>query len=248
MNIRIFLLVYFLVGACEAIASEIDLGSGVAVEVPGYVGGRTSFNGLMCGNVDEGDFSIVVCFSGKMLRDSAGDGGFKQYRDLSIAEKQRVEELSNETYVYAEGGYSWLYPTTHRQLGELDVHEVDNVLCRDDSSELGKPARCYAAALESHVGKKRPLSIYVDAIIEKPPVPGNKNGVSTRRRIEAIHVIVKSIKIRVESKKDKCANGDRCGYRTPWSADLLLCQEADGRIVRSTHLLRGQDADGMGAG
>lgn len=71
------------------------------------------------------------------------------------------------------GSYGWLYPTKHNRLGQFDVYEVDNVLCRDDLPGLGQPATCYTAALSPFVIRNLPLSIYVDAIIERPPAPEN---------------------------------------------------------------------------
>ncbi|WP_124471246.1 hypothetical protein [Burkholderia ubonensis] len=163
------------------------MGSGVAIELPNYAHRRTSFDESTCVDVEKKGFSFAVCFSDRRLSESARDNGFKKYSDLSSEDKGRVQPLPSEAYVYVIGGsYGWLYPTMHKRLGEFDVYEVESVLCRDDSPGLGQPATCYTAALSPLVIRNLLLSIYVDVIIEKPPIPGNKISAKARRRVESI--------------------------------------------------------------
>ncbi|VWC38882.1 hypothetical protein BAR24066_06820 [Burkholderia arboris] len=182
--------------ACDSTASELELSGGITIELPNYAHRRTSFDGSTCVDVGKKDFFFVVCFSGRRLSESARDNGFKKYSDISSEDMGRVQPLPSEAYVFVTGGsYGWLYPTKHRRLGEFDVYEVDNVLCRDDSPGLGQPATCYTAALSSHVIRNLPLSIYVDTIIEKHLGPVNEISAMAKFHIESIREFIKKLKI-----------------------------------------------------
>ncbi|WP_156441381.1 MULTISPECIES: hypothetical protein [unclassified Burkholderia] len=198
---RSLLLACLFVWTFDSTAGELELGGGVAIELPGYAHRRMSFDGSTCVDVEKKGFSFVTCFSERRLSESARDNGFEKYSDLSSENKGRIQSLPSEAYVYVMGGsYGWLYPATHKRLGKFDVYEVDNVLCRDDSPGLGQPATCYAAALSPLVIRNLSLSIYIDAIIDEPAIPGNKISAKAKCRVESIRAFIGTLKIRARNE------------------------------------------------
>jgi hypothetical protein len=176
-------------------ANVINLDGGVRLKTQSYTHKHISQDGSICADFVKKELLVSACFYGKSLDEAAERNGFFRYRNLSEEGKRQMQLLPLNAMVYAEGSYSWLYQTTSIKIGDFKGYESTNVLCRDGSTNTGEPATCYAAALEPSGSAASSLSVFVMAIVDKPPGSPKALSLVAQHRIDAIHAVIESIQI-----------------------------------------------------
>ncbi|WGS46216.1 hypothetical protein LFL97_34870 [Burkholderia sp. JSH-S8] len=199
MKNKIFAAFIFAIGlhcmAQPSCAKNVVLDNGIAIDLPAYKNKQVNSDGSVCVDVSRADVIATICFYAKSNDEIVRDNGFIRYRNLSPEGVKKVPLLPGDTFLYAEGGYSFMYPANKKRIGDFIAYEASNVLCKDDSDAGEHPAICYAAALAPVKNPNTNPMFFVSAIIEQPPTPGGKIGKNGASRVRAINSIIKSIKI-----------------------------------------------------
>lgn len=180
---------------CTSRASFLDLSDGVRIKMQDYAHRRIACDGSTCVDFIQKKFSFSACFFKKSLSRVAEKNGFFRYENLSEEGKRQIQSLPQHAMVYAEGSCSWLYQATLKKVGNFNVYESTNVLCRDGSTNTGEPATCYVAALEPSGLKASSLSVFITSVVDKPPSPSKGLSKIAQYRVDAIHAVIESIQI-----------------------------------------------------
>jgi hypothetical protein len=170
-------------------------GGGVSVDFQIYESKRVNSDGSVCVDVSRLGVIVAICLYNKSTDEMVRNNGFIEYKKLSPEAARNISVLADDAFVYAEGGYSFIYPTSRKRIGDFIAYEAENVLCKDDSGGEASPAICYVAALAFAKKPDAPPAIFVSAIIEKPPTPGGRLSKEARGKVAAINAIIRSIKI-----------------------------------------------------
>ncbi|WP_126283218.1 hypothetical protein [Burkholderia stagnalis] len=176
-------------------AKNVVFGSGVAIDLPAYKSKRVNSDGSVCIDVSRVGVIATICLYGKPTDEIVQDNGFIKYKNLSPKGVRQVPLLPDDAFVYAEGGYSFLYPTSKKRIGDFIAYEAGNVLCKGDSDAGEHPAVCYVAALVPAKNPNMNPMFFVSAVIEQPPTPGGRLGKNAMGKVWGINSIIKSIKI-----------------------------------------------------
>jgi hypothetical protein len=160
-----------------------------------YKNKQVNSDGSVCVGVDGLSVTAFICFYKNYADDVFEYGDFYRYKSLSLEGLRKVHLLSDDDFVYVEEGYSFLYPTNRKSVGDFIAYEAGNVLCKDDSDGGGRPAICYASVLFSVKNTSTDPVFFVSAIIERPLTPGGKVGEKAVSRVRAINAIIKSKKL-----------------------------------------------------
>ncbi len=176
-------------------AGTVTFENGVNIDLLFYRNRQINLDGSVCVDVIRSNVTAAICSYKRSTDDVVGNNGFFKYKDLSQEGVKQVPSLPGDAYVYAEGGYSFLYPASKKRIGDFVAYEVDNVLCKTDSDDGGRPAVCYVAALVSGHHPNMNPDIFVFSIIEQPPSPGGDLSKRARESIRVINEIIRSIKI-----------------------------------------------------
>lgn len=175
-------------------ASDIlNLDHGIKIELPKYEHKRSTYGGSVCVDIKQQAVAVTVCFVDKPFANAAQDNGFYRYGDLADNSKSQLPTSPEDAIVYIEGSYNWPYQTSIKRIGDFNVYEASNVLCRDEASE---PATCYAAGLTTLKSTVLPISIFVGSTVEKPPEPSGHLSRNGEARVHMIHEILEQMKIR----------------------------------------------------
>ncbi|MCA8061283.1 hypothetical protein [Burkholderia sp. AU38729] len=114
---------------------------------------------------------------------------------LSLGHVRQVPLLADEAFVYSEGGYSFLYPTNKKRIGDFIAYEVVNVLCKGGSEGRERPATCYVAALVFEGDVNMNPTVFVFSIVDQPPTSDGNISKQAVRKIGVINSIIRSIKV-----------------------------------------------------
>ncbi|MDN7929661.1 hypothetical protein QZM52_00010 [Burkholderia metallica] len=181
-------------GGLNLYARTVTLENGVKIDLPVYRNKQVNSDGSVCVDVNRFNVTATICSYKKATDAAVRSNGFFKYKDLSLMGGRQIPSLPDDALVYAEGGYSFLYPANKKRIGGFVVYEADNILCKTDSDDGERPAVCYAAALVS--GKKPDMSptIFVFSVIEQPPTPGGNLSEKAKEKVVIINEIIRSIK------------------------------------------------------
>ncbi|MCA7999697.1 hypothetical protein [Burkholderia metallica] len=175
-------------------ARTVMFAAGVKIDLPIYTNEQVNSDGSVCVDVNRLNVNATICSYDNFTDVIAMNNGFFKYRSLSRENVRKVPLLPDDAFVYAEGGYSFLYPTNKKRIGGFVVYEADNVLCKTDSDDGERPAVCYAAALVSGKTPDMSPTIFVFSVIEQPPTPGGNLSERAKEKVVIINEIIRSIK------------------------------------------------------
>lgn len=193
--IVVFVVLGFYWGERSLYAKDLVFNNGVEVDLPIYKNKKINQDGSVCVDMIGLSVTATICMYGKTTDDVVLSNGFIKYKNLSPESVRQVPLLPDDAFVYAEGGYSFLYPARKKRIGDFIAYEADHVLCKCDSDDGDRPAICYAAALVPVKSPKANPVFFVSAIIEQPPTPGEKPSKKAVSKVREINAIIKSIKI-----------------------------------------------------
>lgn len=191
----VFVVLGFYWGERSLYAKDLVFDNGVEVDLPIYKNKQINPDGSVCVDMIRLSVTATICMYGKTTDDVVLNNGFIKYKNLSPGSVRQVPLLPDDAFVYAEGGYSFLYPARKKRVGDFIAYEADHVLCKYDSDDGDRPAICYAAALVPVKSPNVNPVFFVSAIIEQPPTPGEKPSKKAVSRVREINAIIKSIKI-----------------------------------------------------
>ncbi|WP_175730276.1 hypothetical protein [Burkholderia ambifaria] len=168
---------------------------GVSVDFQIYESKRVNSDGSVCVDVSRLGVVVARCLDNKSIDEMVRNNWFIEYKKLSPEAARNISVLADDAFVYAEGGYSFIYPTSRKRIGDFIAYEAENVLCKDDS---GGEASLRSVTWLHWLLRKNPM--HHRQYLSPPLLKSHLLQVvgwskEARGKVAAINAIIRSIKI-----------------------------------------------------